>query len=113
MSQEIESERPLEADEVEFPPATAEIPETTIPVVPADDPAVKPAPKLSDVEMDWTWLKSKVFWFIGASSIATVLADPNFADMPWNQILAKIVQLWGAGAGVVGFANRNIDALKK
>lgn len=57
--------------------------------------------------------KSPRFWFIGAGAIASILVRPDFASLPWNQIVGQIIGVWGAAAWGTGQWDRTVDKLSK
>lgn len=47
-------------------------------------------------EFSWpNLLRSERFWIAGLASVGTVLLRPDFADMPWNEIIGQIITAWG------------------
>lgn len=60
--------------------------------------------------MDFSFLGSPRFWFVGIGSVATLLVKPDFADLPWNQIVGQTLQLWMAGAAAIGLIDRTVDS---
>lgn len=68
---------------------------------------------LPDITPSNPFWKSPRFWFIGAGAVSSILIRPDFADLPWNQIVGQIIAVWATGAWGTGQWDRTVDKLSK